>query len=287
MTQGRRIEVEGVGLWVAEAGSPQAPPLLLLHGWPDSSRGWAPVLPHLADRFRLLIPDQRGFGRSDMPEGRGAYRMGTLLGDVLAILDACEVKRTAVAGHDLGGALTWALGALVPQRLTRAVVLAAPHPVLMHEVGAANLGQLSRAFYVWLLHAGEAGERLLAADGFRFLSEFAFGSSEAIDAEARAAYRLEWSQPGRFHAMGEWYRANYTPDLFNPDRELELAPVRVPVRYVHGGRDWAFVPELATGSGRFVDADYDEVLLSDCSHWMMYERPAEVAELITGWVAGS
>ncbi len=84
--------------------------------------------------------------------------------------------------------------------------------------------------------------------------------------------------------MAEWYRANYRPDLFNPDVPLELPAVRVPVRYVHGGRDWAFVPELASGHGAHVAADYDEVLLEECSHWMIHEQPARVAELIADWV---
>ncbi len=279
-----RVAVSDVELFVREAGPGDAPPLLLLHGWPESSRGWDPLIPELGGSHRLLMPDNRGFGRSGMPAGTGAYGMPTLVGDVVAVLDAVGLEQASIAGHDFGGAVAWAAGVLAPDRVARMVVLAAPHPMSMHRVGAGNLDQLSRAFYAWLMNVGEAGERLLAADGFRFLERFAFASNPSVSEEVRAAYRAEWSEPGRFHAMAEWYRANYRPDLFNPDIPLELPPVQVPVRYVHGGRDWAFVPELASGHGAFVAADYDEVLLEECSHWMIHEQPARVAELIAEWV---
>ena len=89
--------------------------------------------------------------------------------------------------------------------------------------------------------------------------------------------RPEWSAPGRFTA--EYYRAHYNPDLLNPDIPLELPRVGVPIRYIHGLLDFAFIPELATGSGDFVDAEYDEVHL-DATHWMLYEQPERVAALI-------
>ena len=108
-------------------------------------------------------------------------------------------------------------------------------------------------------------------------------TSPHISAEERAAYRDEWSQPGAFTAMAEWYRAHYSPDLLNPDIPLDLPKTDVPIRYIHGTNDFAFVEELAESNEPFVDGPYDHVLI-DSSHWMLHERPAEMAELISSWL---
>ena len=123
------------------------------------------------------------------------------------------------------------------------------------------------------------------ATSVRRLAVWAFGGSPGVTARQRDAYRDEWAEPGAFHAMAQWYRANYSPDLFNPDVPLQLPPVRVPVRYLHGERDFAFVPEMATGSGEFVDAEFDEHIVPGTTHWMIHEKPEEVAALIRDWMA--
>jgi pimeloyl-ACP methyl ester carboxylesterase len=278
-----RIDAAGVTLHVVTAGPDDAPPLLLLHGWPDSWRCWEAVIPLLDDRFRLIVPDQRGFGESDMPQGTASYAMGLLIADATVLLDHFGIERAGWVGHDFGGAVTWAAAAVAPERVERAVILAAPHPQRLRAAAIAEPGQLAASFYVWLLHAGERGEALLAAGGFRTLIRVAFAGS-AVPEEVIADHVARWSEPGRFRAMGEWYRANYRPDLFNPDVPLQLPCIDVPVRYVHGGRDAAFVPEAATGSGEWVRAPYDEHLIEAATHWLPWDEPAGVAGLVAEWM---
>ena len=277
------IAPAGVDLYVRSAGPDDGPPLVLLHGWPEDHRCWRSVAPLLPARYRLLMPDQRGFGRSAMPEGTAAYSMAVLLGDLLGLLDHFGIERAGLVGHDVGGALAWSAGSFAPERFTRAVILSAPHPQHLQRAGIADSAQLRRAFYVWLLHAGPSGEALLAADGFRRLADWAFAGS-AVPGELIDEYRAGWSEPGRFHAMGGWYRANYRPDLFNPDRPLHLPPVRLAVRYLQGEEDAAFVPGAARGSGEFVSAEYDEQILPGRGHWLPHDAPGLVAEAIEGWL---
>ncbi len=279
------VTTNGIRLNVATAGDPEASPLVLLHGWPESHRGWLPAVPHLEDEYRLVIPDQRGFGGSDRPQGPGAYSMSTLVADVAGVIDWTGHEQVGVAGHDFGSAVTWALAALMPGRLTRAVAMCAPHPMHFHRVGAGNVDQIHRAFYVWLMHS-EAGLKLLAADDFRLLAGWVFGWSDAVSADVVAEYREEWSQPGAFAAMAEWYRANYHPDLLNPDVPLHLPPVTVPVRYLHAERDAAFTGGMEFGSGDFVEAEYDEQIVLGTTHWMIHEKPADIAALIKEWLRG-
>jgi pimeloyl-ACP methyl ester carboxylesterase len=279
----QRISPCGVELHVSIAGLEDGPPLVLLHGWPEDHRCWRSVALLLGDRYRLLMPDQRGFGRSGMPEGTAAYSMATLLGDLLGLLDHFGIERAGIVGHDVGGALAWSAGSFAPQRFTRAVILSAPHPLHLRRAGIDDPSQLRRAFYAWLLNAGEAGEALLAADGFRRLTDWAFGGS-SVPESLLEEYRELWLQPGRFHAMGGWYRANYRPDLFNPDLPLRLPPVRVPVRYLQGEEDPAFVPGAARGSGEHVAAEYDEQVLAGIGHWLPHDVPALVAGVVDDWM---
>ncbi len=94
----RTIEVNGAALHVATVG--EGPPLLLLHGWPEFWLTWEPVMTRLADRFRLIAPDLRGFGDSDKPEG--PYGPEGHAADMLAVLSALGVERAGVVGHDVG-----------------------------------------------------------------------------------------------------------------------------------------------------------------------------------------
>lgn len=270
-----------VDLAVRSYGSPDAPLLIALHGWPDSSRGWRHVAPLLADRFHVVTPDLRGFANSSKPVGTDSYRMSHLLSDVAAVAAAFGSGRFHLAGHDFGSAITWSACLFMPEQIERAVTLAAPHPMVMKRA-AGDLRQIMKAAYTFLLNLGDEGEALMRSQNFELLRRFAFSGVEAITDADFEAYRAEWSEPGTFSAMAEYYRAHYSPKLLNPDVPLELPPVTVPVRYVHGMRDFAFIPELATGNADFVEGDYDEVHL-DTTHWMLYEEPQRVAELIGEW----
>ncbi|MDX1691323.1 MAG: alpha/beta fold hydrolase [Acidimicrobiia bacterium] len=277
------VESSGVRLHVATAGDPANPTVVLIHGWPDSWRCWGGVIGHLVQRFHVVAYDQRGFGWSGMPKGTDAYGMERAVGDLAAVMDHVGVGRASVVGHDFGGAVVWNAGSFVPDLVERGVVVAAPHPLRLRQVAAEGPDQLRRAFYVWLLHAGEAGERLLAAQGFEPFARWVFAGSK-IAPEIVAEHVATWSEPGRFTAMAEWYRAAYRPDLLNPDVPLDLPPVTVPIRYLHGEYDFGFAPEAATGSGAFVDAPYEESVVPGATHWLPYDAPAEVARVITDWL---
>lgn len=283
MIEHHTVPSSGVDLHVVTAGNASAPPIVLLHGWPETWRCWEPLIERL-EGFRLVAPDQRGFGRSAAPLGTASYRLSVLLGDLAAVIDHFELDRPGLVGHDLGGALVWSAGAFIPERVGRAVVMASPHPLRFRSAAIADPRQLARAFYVWLMHAGDSGEALLAAGNFERLASWAFAGSR-VPPGLVADYRRGWSEPGRFKAMAEWYRANYRPELCNPDVPLRFPPVRIPVRYLHPETDPAFVPAAAAGSGEFVEAEFDEQIVAGATHWLTHDAPDVVAEAIRDWMS--
>ena len=108
-----RVDVDGVGIEYDVTGD--GPPVVLLHGFPDSGRLWRHQVPALAAAgFQVIVPDLRGYGRSGKPEAIEAYSLLHLAGDVMAILAELQATRAHVVGHDWGAALAWALASFAP-----------------------------------------------------------------------------------------------------------------------------------------------------------------------------
>ncbi len=282
MRDGTIVTPNGVDLHVEVHGPEDGYPLVLLHGWPDSVRCWDRVVPLIADRYRVIAYDQRGFGRSGMPEDVGAYRIAEAVKDLAGVLGWAGVERASVVGHDFGGAVAWSAAAALSPWLDSIVVLASPHPGRMRAVTTSDVRQLRNGFYSWLMQTDD-GLDLITRDDARLIAQFAFAG--ALPPDEVEAYRAEWlDPPARIRRMANWYRASYSPLVMNLDTPIDPPRCPLPARYVHGAKDWAFVPELATGSGKWVDGAYDEVLVDDAPHWMPQVVPERVAELVVDWV---
>ena len=122
-----RVEVDGVRIEYEVSGAGR--PVVLLHGFPDTGRLWrhqAPVL--AAAGFQVIVPDLRGYGRSDKPEAVDAYSIRVLAGDVMAILAAEGIGKAHVVGHDWGAALAWAIASFAPDNVDHLAVLSVGHP---------------------------------------------------------------------------------------------------------------------------------------------------------------
>lgn len=123
----RRLDLNDVSLQLVDQGS--GTPVLLLHGFPDSSRLWRNQIPALVSHgFRAIAPDLRGFGESDRPERRSSYSMPTILGDLTGLLDALGLDRVYVVGHDWGAIAAWALAGWHPERVEKLVAISVGHP---------------------------------------------------------------------------------------------------------------------------------------------------------------
>jgi pimeloyl-ACP methyl ester carboxylesterase len=128
----KRITGDGVELAVLDEG--EGHPVLLLHGFPDSSHLWRHQVPALVEAgFRAIAPDLRGFGQSDKPEAVEDYTITRSLEDLRALLDALGIERAHVVGHDFGAALAGVAAALAPERVERLVVLSVGHPNATRE----------------------------------------------------------------------------------------------------------------------------------------------------------
>ena len=289
MTEFRRVPLStGVTLNVALAGPEDGPPVILLHGFPESHRTWREVAPLLDGRFRLVMPDQRGFAGSDRPREVDAYATETLVDDIFALADALSLERLALVGHDWGGAIAWPAALRRDPRLTRLAIVNAPHPFIFQKSLIEDSAQRVASQYITAFRT-PGFEKAVAAMGFEAFFEKTFGGHvdlATIPETEKRQYLAEWSQPGALTAMLNWYRASKLvvppPGLSVPlpDWLLRFASrVAVPTLVIWGLRDTALLPVQLEGLEDVVD-DLEIVRIADAGHFVPWERPQAVAEAL-------
>ena len=294
MTEFRRVALKtGVTLNVAIAGDPASPPVILLHGFPESHRTWREIAPRLEDRFRLIMPDQRGFGASDRPQEIEEYKTELLVDDVFALADALGAEKFALVGHDWGGAIAWPAALRGDPRLTRLAVINAPHPVIFQKSLIENEDQRAASQYINAFKA-PGFEKIVERQGFDWFFDKTFSGHvdiRRIPEAEKQQYLAEWSQPGAFNAMLNWYRGGRMivppPGITIPlpDWVLKAFPtVKVPTLVVWGLKDTALLPVQLEGLDKLV-ADLTIVRLPDAGHFAPWEAPDEVARALGAFLA--
>jgi pimeloyl-ACP methyl ester carboxylesterase len=294
VTEFRRVPLStGVTLNVALAGPADAPAVILLHGFPESHRTWREVAPRLDGRFRLIMPDQRGFAGSDQPQEVDAYKSDVVIDDLFALASALSLERFALVGHDWGGAIAWTAALRGDPRLTRLAICNAPHPVIFQKSLIEDAGQRAASQYITMLRSplAEQGIRAMGFDAFfdKAIGDNADGS-KILEAE-KQQYILEWSQPGTLTAMLNWYRASSVivppPSVTVPipDWLLGAFPrIRIPTLVIWGMRDTALLPVQLDGLDRLVE-DLAIVRIPEAGHFAPWEAGEQVAQALEGFLA--
>ncbi|MDP9422128.1 MAG: alpha/beta hydrolase [Pseudomonadota bacterium] len=278
----------GIEMNVALAGPEDAPPVIMLHGFPESHRTWRGLVPLLCDRLRMIMPDQRGFGDSDRPLEVEAYKTETLLDDLFALADAWKIERFALVGHDWGGAIAWAAAIKGDPRVTRLAIINSPHPLIFQKSLIEDEEQRAASQYMRAFRDPDF-EKFVDAIGFEAFFDKSFRNHvdlASIPAEERQIYIDQWSRPGALTAMLNWYRASQmvvpppgiTADV--PDWALRAFPkIKVPVRVVWGLTDKALLPIQLERIGEVGD-DVEVFPLKGVGHFAPWEAPAQVASAL-------
>ena len=294
MTEFRRVGLStGVTLNVALAGPEDAPPVILLHGFPESHRTWRGVAPLLEDSFRLIMPDQRGFAGSDRPLDVDEYETDKLIGDIFALAEALGVERFALVGHDWGGAIAWPAAMRNDPRLTKLAIVNAPHPLIFQKSLIEDADQRAASQYInWFRVPG--AEKAIEAMGFEAFFQKTFMSHvelASVSEEEKQQYIAEWSQPGGMLPMLNWYRATKLivpppgATVAVPDFLLRAFPkIHVPTLVVWGMKDPALLPLQLEGLEALVD-DLTVVKLPDAGHFAPWEAPDQVASALRDFLA--
>lgn len=261
-----------IAAWIGGDG----PPLLLLHGYPQTHVMWHPIADALAERFTVVCPDLRGYGHSGKPASDGshaAYSKRAMARDQAEVMSALGFERFAVAGHDRGGRVAHRLALDHPERLTRLALL---DIVPTRDVFRLAGKQTATTYYHWffLIQPDGLPEHLIGLDPEYYLTESLKRWSripDAFDPAAIAEYVRCFSDPATIHATCEDYRAAASIDLEHDEADLDRR-VQCPTLALWGGR--GFVGQnydvLALWRERAVDV---RGYALDCGHFVVEEAP--------------
>lgn len=248
--------------------------MILLHGFPDLCSGWHYQIPRLAAAgFRVLAPNQRGYGRSDKPQGVAAYGIDRLATDVIALADSENADTFHVVGHDWGSLVAWWVAALFPKRVRRLVILNAPHPGAFHGYLLRHPSQACRSWYIGFFQCPWLPEAMLSARNFALLFRAVRSSSQPgiFDESDRRQLVAGWSQPGALTAMLNYYRAAVRRSPASLTRS-----VPIPTRILFGRHDPAEETGLAEASLPFCSQGSIR-WIEEVAHWIQ----REAAEIVT------
>ncbi len=252
-------------------------PVLLLHGFPETSASWAAVTPRLTEAgLRTYAVDQLGYSPGARPAEVDAYALTSLVQVTADLMTALDAPRADVVGHDWGANVAWALAAWHEDRVRSLTAVSVPHPTAFTAAWRADPEQQERSAYIRLFwQEGKAEEVLLADDARRLRRMF----GNAVPAEAVDEYVAVLSAPGALTAALNWYRAmsSSTP----------VDPVAVPTTYVWSDADVAIGRRAAEGCTRHVPGDYRFIELAGISHWIPEQAPEQLAVAILDRIASS
>lgn len=276
----RRIPTAGAEIYLRTGG--EGPPLLLLHGYPQTHAVWHAVAPTLAQRFTLVIPDLRGYGESKGPAPDAMhfnYSKRTMAQDMVEVMTALGHERFLLAGHDRGARVAYRLALDHPQRVERLAVI----DIIPTLAAAERMNKdTAMSTYHWLFLAQPAPmpERLIGADPefyLRHLLERWAGRLDALDPAAVAEYIRHFRHPSMIEATCEDYRAGMSIDL-DHDRADRDAGRRIdcPTLVLWGRRYLAAKARSPLEVWRDWATDVREAAL-DCGHFLMEEQPEACA----------
>jgi pimeloyl-ACP methyl ester carboxylesterase len=245
-------------------------PLILLHGFPETSGMWEPLIDAAAAAgYRVVAFDQRGYSPGARPDQLEAYALPELHADVLAIADAAGFERFHLAGHDWGSVVGWSVAGSEPDRVLSWTSLSIPHG------GAITAARESDEppGYIRVLRTRGLAETLMSAFGMRLLWEMYAEMPPALAEEYVGMLR----EPGALTAVIRWYRA--LPFEQQGSEALSAPKIEPPVLYIWGNRDMpVFVgPRVQAEHAGFMAGPFESIEL-DAGHWLMQEQTEAVVE---------
>ncbi|MGX1369309.1 pimeloyl-ACP methyl ester carboxylesterase [Streptomyces canus] len=319
MVEHRTVDVNGIRLHIAEEG--EGPLVVLLHGFPESWHSWRHQFgPLAAAGFRVVAPDQRGYGDSDHPEDVSAYSILHLVGDVVGLVHALGEESAFVVGHDWGAPVAWHTALLRPDVVRGVAGLSVPPPFRGERPPLQTMQERFGGRFYWnYFNLPGVADAEFGADPRSALRRLLVGASgdgegagrpeQALVSDPDRGWLADMPDPGTLPAwlteadldtLAAGYAKGFTGALNwyrNLDRNWELtapwhgARVTSPALYLYGDRD--LVPAFP-GTAELIEQlprlmpnlVRDPVVLPGCGHWTQQERPDEVNAALVEFLTG-
>jgi len=264
------VDSDGVKLHYVTAG--EGPLVVMIHGFPDYWYTWRNQIPELAKHFQVVAYDQRGFNKSDQPEGVDNYKTEKLVTDLIAVVDHFQQEKAIIVGHDWGGMVAWTFAMTHPDRTDRLVILNLPHPKGLIRELENNPQQRLASAYARAFQEPDAAAKVTP----ELLTFWVQG------ADAKKKY-LEAFQRSSIEGMLNYYKANFPRDT-DDQVERDFPKVRCSVLMFHGLKDVALLPGALNDTWQWVDKDLTLITIPKAGHFVQHEAADLVTTKMVGWL---
>ena len=267
-----RMAFNAVDLHFVTAG--QGPPLVLIHGFPQTWYQWRHVIERLADRFTIIAPDLRGIGATPGPST--GYDKHTLAGDVHAIVrHVCGDAAALVIGHDMGSFVAFAYATRFPASTAGLMLVDAPPPgTTLFDSSTA------RPWHLAFHNARDVAEMLVAGKERPYIAQFVASriyDSSAISEADLDVYAAAYRAPGAMRSAFEMYRAL---DQDAEDNRTAIAGGKFAMPVVAVGAAGRLKEETLAAMLEPITDNARTIMIGDCGHWVSEEQPDKLVEAI-------
>jgi pimeloyl-ACP methyl ester carboxylesterase len=277
MIETREIAVGHLTFTVDIAGADDAPPVLLLHGFPETRHMWRRQLAALAKAgFRAIAPDQRGYSSGARPSGTEAYATDLIVADALNLMDALASPRFHLVGHDWGGQIAWLIAAYHAPRVQTLAILSRPHPTAFIRAMKGDAAQAERSRHHRGFREDDALKRMREAQLKPLRNAL---EAQGVPPADTDVYIKALSEPGAIEAAMSWYRAGSLA-------ATEVPAVTVPTLYVWGTADATVGRFAAELTKDYVRAAYRFVPVEGAGHFIVDQFPDRTSALLLEHLRG-
>ena len=310
------VDTNGIKMAVYEQGDKDAMPVVMCHGFPEIGYSWRHQLPAIAAAgFRAIAPDQRGYGRTVGPKGKEnipLYDLEHLTGDIVGMLDALDIEKAIIVGHDWGGFVSWQMPLRYPDRIAGCIGVNTPfiarapmdpiqamrmaygedmYIVFFQKFGVAEGmfdADVPRAIRFWYRKTGmtlaEFDARPAEEKNLSFLTGFNTDENlwpgECLLKPEELEYYIEAFEHSGFEGGINWYR-NFTRNWERSEGIVEK--IDVPCLMISAANDFVLRPEMANGMEQYCP-DLEKHVIPDCGHWTQSDKPNELNALMVDWL---
>ena len=263
-------DVDGLRLHYLTAGHGE--PLILLHGYAETSRMWRPVIPVFAEKFTVIAPDLPGIGESEIPKD-GLTMKGSAV-RIHELAKALGVSKVRVVGHDIGLMVAYAYAAMYPSEVEKLVLMDAFLPgVEGWEPVYNNPAIWHFRFYGPTPEALVKGRERTYFE--RFWNDFAADKNHSIPEADRQAYTAAYAAPGRMHAGFSYFET--FPQTAKDFAELSKTRLTMPLLSIGGEKS---LGDALAAQAKLVGTNVNTVVLKDAGHWILEEKPRETTDAL-------
>ncbi|DAZ97163.1 TPA: LOW QUALITY PROTEIN: hypothetical protein N0F65_004013 [Lagenidium giganteum] len=305
------LPTRGIRMHFVDEGRADALPVVLVHGWPDLWFGWRHQIKPLAERFRVIVPDMRGFGQTSAPKGVEHYGAKNISDDLAALLDALKIEQAVFIGHDWGGVMVWRMCLYHPQRVLAVCGVCTPYvPPRDQYVDIDTLIKVWPQFaYQKVLADTKTTAPMLEAHTKRFLrsifrSKHDYAGSSirsvldkinGVESGSDAAYTTPspiLSEDELQHYVDIYTQTGFESNClfydtrlidFNNEKGLSKE-ITHPALYIAAADDIVLLPSMAKDMPKYMP-DLEMKLVENAGHWVLWEQNQQVTQMLLTWLA--